>query len=497
MSSDAGEFEFGPFRIDSSERLLHRGDELIPLPPKAADTLLALLSSAGRMVDKDELLKTVWPDTFVEEGSLTRNISLLRKTLGDAHGDPKGGDPKVEAVYIETIPRRGYRFVAPVRTGNGQPASPAPIQALTAAPRRPLIGWRWAVLAVASILAAGTIAGYLIQTRRPTDRPAATAEQKRLAREAYDHGRDAWNRRTPESLRQARQYFEQATADDPDYAPAYSGLADSYSLLGSIGTDGMPPTEAMPIARKAAQKAISLDPGLAEAHASLAYVNLSWWDLKGAADEFSKAMELNPEGAAGATAHQWYSHYFMATGNLEKAKEQMEIARRLQPNSPIIKVGMGWCWYYAQDYDRAIKEYQTAVDMDETFAMAHQTLGMAYQQKGLLDKAIGEFREAVDTSGHGPAAVAALAAAYGAANNKTRAEEGLQELAEMKQHRYVPALYFAQVHLALDEIGDTIKFGLEAYNEHSDYLLYLPLEPRMSRIRKLPAVMEILRRVKQ
>ena len=100
MSSDAGEFEFGPFRIDSSERLLHRGDELIPLPPKAADTLLALLSSAGRMVDKGELLETVWPDTFVEEGSLTRNISLLRKTLGDAMD---------EAVFIRSSDYRTNR----------------------------------------------------------------------------------------------------------------------------------------------------------------------------------------------------------------------------------------------------------------------------------------------------------------------------------------------------------------------------------------------------
>ena len=100
-------YEFGPYRIDTGERLLRRGDELISLPPKVADTLLVLVRSAGRMVDKGDLMKAVWPDTFVEEGALTRNISLLRKTLGDT------GD---EAAYIETIPRRGYRFVAPVRT---------------------------------------------------------------------------------------------------------------------------------------------------------------------------------------------------------------------------------------------------------------------------------------------------------------------------------------------------------------------------------------------
>src|SRR5580704_8430934 len=103
-------YEFGPYRIDAGERLLHRSGELIPLPPKVAGTLLVLVQSAGRMVDKSDLLKTVWPDTFVEEGALTRNISLLRKTLGDT------GE---QAAYIETIPKRGYRFVAPVRMVSG------------------------------------------------------------------------------------------------------------------------------------------------------------------------------------------------------------------------------------------------------------------------------------------------------------------------------------------------------------------------------------------
>src|SRR5438045_3764739 len=100
------EYRFGPYRIDSGERLLHRADELVSLPPKAIDTLLVLVASAGRMVDKGDLMKAVWPDTFVEEGALTRNISVLRKAFGDT------GD---EASYIETIPKRGYRFVTAIR----------------------------------------------------------------------------------------------------------------------------------------------------------------------------------------------------------------------------------------------------------------------------------------------------------------------------------------------------------------------------------------------
>src|SRR5580658_7104866 len=112
-------YRFGPYGIDSGERLLRRSGELILLPPKAIDTLLVLVAGAGRMVEKGDLMQAVWPDTFVEEGALTRNISLLRKALGDTKED--GG-------YIETIPKRGYRFVAEVHIGPPEIAAPVPIE---------------------------------------------------------------------------------------------------------------------------------------------------------------------------------------------------------------------------------------------------------------------------------------------------------------------------------------------------------------------------------
>lgn len=121
------EYEFGPYRIETGERLLHRGEELVSLPPKVVETLLVLVQNAGRMVDKNDLLKAVWPDTFVEEGALTRNISLLRKTLGDTGDNPS---------YIETIPKRGYRFVAPVHSAALAPARPTPLNSTTHPPRR-------------------------------------------------------------------------------------------------------------------------------------------------------------------------------------------------------------------------------------------------------------------------------------------------------------------------------------------------------------------------
>src|ERR1039457_1582135 len=143
MPQDKRVYEFGAFHIDAAERLLFRGDELIPLTPKVADTLLVLLSNAGRIVGKDELMKTVWPDAFVDEGGLARNISTLRKALDD-------GD-KIQ--FIETLPKRGYRFVAPLRVDEAEPAGtdPTPAAGRTS---RAIPHAVWIAAALLAILAA-------------------------------------------------------------------------------------------------------------------------------------------------------------------------------------------------------------------------------------------------------------------------------------------------------------------------------------------------------
>jgi DNA-binding winged helix-turn-helix (wHTH) protein/TolB-like protein/Flp pilus assembly protein TadD len=606
-------YEFGAYRIDTGERLLHRDGELIPLPPKVVGTLLVLVGSAGRMVDKGDLMKAVWPDTFVEEGALTRNISLLRKTLGDT------GD---EAVYIETIPKRGYRFVAPVRTvGAAEPASETQAKPAEPQPASSRFAAKWIMLAGVLLLAAlGAIAKFVagdagtwaaIPTMAPTsalavlpfrsvekdasqdyfaegmtealitrlanlrnlrvvslaadgggqkDAAAWTAilrnqsvnrvltgtifrsggrvrinaqlqdpttrvvhwansyernfedvltlesdvaeaiaseiqvsltakDRERLrerrptdpaALDAYLRGRYFWNRRSEEGLRRAVEYFQQAIAADPTYALAYTGLADSYSVLGSVGTDGMPPNEAMPLAKSAAMKALELDPDLAEGHTSLAYVKLSYdWDLPGAQREFSRALELNPNSA---TARHWYSHYFMAAGNLGKATEQMREALRIEPLSPSINIGIGWCSYYSRQYDQAIEQFRSVTESDPSLALAHQTLGMAYQQKGLLDRAIEEYKRAAAFSNNNPASVTSLASAYAAAGSLAESRRELQRLEEMSRTHYVPAFYFATVHYAMGDLGKTFELGWKAIGERCDYLLYLRVEPRASKL---------------
>ncbi|HYW48223.1 MAG TPA: tetratricopeptide repeat protein [Bryobacteraceae bacterium] len=615
-------YEFGPYRIDTGERLLHRDGELIPLPPKVVGTLLVLVGNAGRMVDKGDLMKAVWPDTFVEEGALTRNISLLRKTLGDT------GE---EAAYIETIPRRGYRFVAPVRTvgaaetASGDPSAPAEPRLSappTPAPRfAPRFTAKWMMLAGILLLAAlWAIASFRagnggVWQAAPAMAPANTLavlpfrsvekdasqdyfaegmtealitrlanlrnlrvvslaadgggqkdeaawaailrnqsvkrvltgtifrsggrvrinaqlkdpgtrvvywansyerdfqdalalesdvaeaiateiqvsigakDRERLrqhrpaepqALDAYLKGRYLWNRRTEDSLRRAVQYFQQAIAADPTHALAYTGLADSYSLLGSIEIAGMPPRQAMPLAKAAAQKALELDPDLAEGHISLAYVKLSYdWDLPGAEREFTRALELNPSSA---TAKHWFSHYFMASGNLAKASELMKEAFQLEPLSPSINIGIGWCLYYSRQYDQAVEQFRSVTESDPSLPLAHQTLGMAYQQKGQFDQAIEEYKRAAAFSNNSPASVAALASVYAAAGKGAESRRELALLEELARTRYVPAFHFATVHYAMGDLAKTFEWGWKAIGERCDYLLYLRVEPRVGKL---------------
>lgn len=311
------------------------------------------------------------------------------------------------------------------------------------------------------------------------------------ALDAYLRGRYFWNRRTEDGLRRAAQYFQQAIAADPTYALAYSGLADSYSLLGSLGVDGMPPNQAMPRARSAAQKAIDLDPELADGHISLAYVKLSYdWDLSGAAREFSRALELNPSSA---TARHWYSHYFMAAGDLEKAAEQMREALRLEPLSPSINIGVGWCLYYSRQYDQAIEQFRSVVEAEPSLPLAHQTLGMAYQQKGLLNEAIEEYKRAAAFSHDSPASIAALASAYAAMGKFADARQYLAHLEEMSHTRYVPAFYFATVYYAMGDLTRTFEWGWKAIGDRCDYLIYLRVEPRAGKLASNPEFIRAMR----
>jgi TolB-like protein/DNA-binding winged helix-turn-helix (wHTH) protein len=502
-------YRFGPFQIDLGQRLLLRGGDAVPLTPKAFDTLAVLVARPGKIVDKAELLKLVWPDTFVEENNLTQNISVLRKVFGE-------GD------YIETIPRRGYRFLMRVEDASSPETALADPEPARAPPRRFQPVWIWTAL---SVVAAAVLGYYLsreirgagnagrvdslvvlpfvnltglpeheyfsdglteeltnalahLQGVRVVARTTAfqfkgkardirsIAEQLHVSAvlegsvrrqdnklrvtvqlndarsgyhiwsQVYDREEgDIWklqedisnqvartirpdshsilaatgsrdleaynlcllgrfHRSKPDasSKKRAVSFFQQAIQKDPRYAAAYAGLAESY--ITQAWDSLIPPLEALTLAQKAADQALTLDDNLAEAHTSQAIVHLQLdWNWKAAEQHFQRAIALNDNNAE---AHHWFSHYYIAMGEFSKSLAQSQRALELDPLD--VRISGHLCWHYlqARDYPNAIKAGLQTLELDPHSRLAFTFLAWVYEDAAQWDNAIDAWQRGSD-----------------------------------------------------------------------------------------------------
>jgi len=307
----------------------------------------------------------------------------------------------------------------------------------------------------------------------------------------YLKGRYFWNRRTEEGLTKAIEYFNQTIAKDPDYALAYSGLADSYNLLHFYG--GTPPEELVPKARAAARKALELDDHLAEAHTSLAYLTHRFdWDWAAAEAEYKRALDLNPNYA---TAHHWYAEYLMVRGRFAEAQEQIRRAKEVDPLSLEINTDEGLPFYFTRQYDRAIEKYVQVVQMDPSFAPAHFALRDAYELKGMHAEAIQEFRKGVGLSGGSEAMVEPVARAFAETGPQGYWRKRLDlALRGPKQLRATPT-QIANLYSALGDKQRALDWLEKAYNTRDDELVWLAVEPWHDRLRSEPRFADLLRRV--
>jgi TolB-like protein/DNA-binding winged helix-turn-helix (wHTH) protein/Flp pilus assembly protein TadD len=270
------------------------------------------------------------------------------------------------------------------------------------------------------------------------------------AYESYLKGRYFWNKRTPDSLKVALAYFNQAIDEDPTYAQAYSGLADTYALLGDWQYGVMTPKEALPKAKVAAIKALELDNTLSEAHNSLAFCFDAFdWDLQSAGKEFQRSIELNP---GYATAHHWYAWHLSLVGRYDEAIEEMRKAKSLDPLSLIINADLAELLVIAHFYDESIIQSRKTIEMDPNFALAHNQLAQAYLQKHMNAEAIAELQKAVELSAGCPTCIANLARAYAASG---RTSEAVKLLSDLKNHSNGGYSDAAEVSMVYAALGDT------------------------------------------
>jgi DNA-binding winged helix-turn-helix (wHTH) protein/TolB-like protein/tetratricopeptide (TPR) repeat protein len=612
-------YEFGRFRLDTAQRLLFRDQEVVPLTPKVFEILLVLVQADRHVVGKDDIMTKVWPDTFVEEGNLTQNISMLRKALGD------GQDGQT---FVETIPRRGYRFAAlvnratdyqPVVELNGvfAPAGPGsdPVYSeRTLDPRRTRRG---AAIVGIMMAVAIIVAGTLYFTRRPVagDVPRAIdsiavlpfvndtsdnetrhiedeiteslinslsqlpklrvaprtmvlrykgretdlrdvgrglgvralltgrvhrsgntlsiqadlidvstlsqiwgehydlkvsdvllahenisreivgnlrlklslEEEKQVeAYRFYLRGRNYWNKRTVEGLTQGIENFNSAIQVDPDYAPAYAGLADCYNMLVVYGVRR--PREAFPMAKQAAMKALEIDETLAEAHTSLAFVLFRFdRDRLETEREFQLAIKYKPNYAP---AHQWYSSYLAAVERFDEAIAEARRTQELEPLSFITDAHLAWIFYLAGRNDEAIAECNKLLEVDPAFFPARRYLGLAYESKKMYAEATAQFEQGVKLSGS-PLMLALLGHSYAVAGNGAAARKVLADLNGMSAQKYVSPYTIAAIYAGLGDNDQAFRWLETAYDERDIWLMNLKVDPVFAKLRGEPRFKEI------
>lgn len=312
------------------------------------------------------------------------------------------------------------------------------------------------------------------------------------AYESYLRGRSLWNQRTPAGLKQAIAHFEHAIDLDPGYAEGYSGLADAYTALGY--TSYWAPRDSFPKAREFANKALQIDPSLAEARASLAYVKLYYdWDWQGAEDEFQRAIAVNPNYA---TAHHWYSVLLTARGRHEDAFSEIHRAHDLDPLSVPINTDIGFELYYARRYEEAVTQLRSVLQTSPKFPLAHLWLGRAYEQKKMYAEAITEFEQAGTALKDWPVIIAAAGHAYAQWGHKSDATAALGRMNELTKEEYVTPYGIALIYAGLDDRQQAMNSLQNAYEDRSHWLVWLNLDPRFDNVRSDPRFQELLQRMK-
>ena len=315
------------------------------------------------------------------------------------------------------------------------------------------------------------------------------------AHELYLKGRYFWNRRTAENLKKAADYFQQAIGKDPQYALAYSGLADCHVLLPLYPELGSNPRDELPKALTAARKAVELDDTLAEVHASLARALASNLQLSPAISEFNRAIELNPNYA---TAHQWFGECLQSQGRVKEGLAELTRAQELDPLSLVIDTLLGFAFDTVGKSDEAIAQLRKTIETDPNFGLAHGYFGNVLEHNGQLEEAIVEYEKSNALQAE-PFNVAQLARAYFLVGRKAEAQQLWDKLKSLSERQYVPAYAMAVAQLAFGNKDEAIRLLDKSYEDHAPFdsadLGWILVDHRLDPLRSDPRFKKLITRI--
>ena len=328
-----------------------------------------------------------------------------------------------------------------------------------------------------------------------TSEPFKSPPTQRVDPEAYDayqRGRLYW---TSRDLRKSFGFeaFQQALQKDPNYALARTGLASAYLLLGQVPNDAMPPSQSVSKARESAQQALAADPNNADAHCVLANISASYdWDFAAAEKEYRLAISLDPNNS---TAREWFGHLLIMRNRMQEAQAETSTALDLDPVSPILNSARAETFYYARDFDSSIDQARRTVEQYPNTLYARIWLASAYREKKNYPAAIQEFDQLRKLAGDNPGILMLYGHALAASGDKPEARKILVKLHAQAQTRYVPAIYFAVMHVGLGENDSAFTWFDKAVKERSDRVVYLGVDPLVDPIRSDDRFRKLLARI--
>jgi DNA-binding winged helix-turn-helix (wHTH) protein/tetratricopeptide (TPR) repeat protein len=479
-------YEFGGFALEAGRRLLRRASgEPIALTAKVFDTLLYLVEHRGETLDKDTLLRAIWPELVVEENNLTQNISTLRHALGEARGENR---------FIATVPRKGYRFVAEVVVRDGLEAAPSARDATTPpAPRvvPPQWPWRRARWIGLVLLVAAVGAGALLVQRGAGPPPVAAvigSTRDEAAHLLYNQGVYALSRNAEPSLQLAVDYFEKAIARDPGFALAHSELAQAHAMLGIFGMRA--PQDTFPRARDSVLKALQIEPRLAAAYATRGHIRLQFdRDFEGAEADYTRAIELDPSLSE---PHLYRGTLYVMRGDLDRGLRDMKQAQELEPLLTLSKTRAATMLFYARRYADAERQLKESLALDDNVAIAHRVLGRIYLHTARYDLALAEFAKA---RGISPGCYADVANVYALSGRRAEALTELGRVLKISGERYVSAIDIAAIYAGLGDADNAVQWLDKALVQRAAALGFVAQSPIFDSLHRDPRFVDIVARI--
>ena len=306
----------------------------------------------------------------------------------------------------------------------------------------------------------------------------------------YLQGRFVWNHRTESAIRRGIEFFNQAIVHDPNYAAAYAGLSDCYTLL--VVREAITPDEGFPLGRANAEMALKIDPTFAEARASLGHAYLHYWHWEEADHALRKAIEQRPDYPS---AHQWHSEFLTAMGRHDESTSELRLAAELDPLSLVISADLGRAYYYARQYEEVFRQETRTLELDPNFWLSHINLGRSRIQTGEHEQALVEFQKALEILPASTETLSFVGFAYAVSGASEPAVKILDQLKGAAADTHVPPYHFAIIYTGLGDHNRAFLALEKAYERHAVDLFTLAAEPMFDGLRGDARFADLVRRV--